>query len=403
MKIVIFVPEFFSLSQTFIIRKVKALAERGESVTVVSFGDSRNKAHKEILKDARNANVINIPSDNGTPLRRILVWVFLGVKALLTSPGDTYAFWKQARHYGSWKDRLKQFRKLLGLVGIRGDVYQFEFGDLAANYIDYLKSNAKPCIVSFRGADIDIYPHLNPQLKHVYQEVIEHADRIHCVSEAIANRASQWGDKRKFFINRPSVDASIFEPAALANRDPNMILSVARLKWKKGLNYALLAVAQLIPDFPSLRYVIVGEGQAKDELLFYAADLGIRNHVEFYGRASVDEVKNLLGRTSIFLLSSLEEGISNAVLEAMSMEVPVVTTDAGGMAEAVTNGVEGFVVPRYDPDAIAENLKLLLVDEKLRLEIGSAARQRILREFTIERQAQVFLDEYYALKRQNEA
>ena len=394
MKIVIFVPEFFSLSQTFIIRKVRALAERGESVTVVSFSDSRNKAHKEILKDVRNVNVINIPSDNGTPFRRILVWVFLGVKALLTSPGDTCAFWKLTRHYGSWKDRLKQFRKLLGLVGIRGDVYHFEFGDLAAAYIDYLKSFARPCIVSFRGSDINTYPLANPELASLYREVILHADRIHCTSEEIAHRVAELGGSHKAFINHPAIDASFFAPDSNSTRDPNLVVTVGRLKWVKGLTFALLAISKLVREFPNLHYVLVGDGPSRDELAFYVDNLGIQKNVEFYGRASTGEVKNLLGKASVFLLSSISEGVSNAVLEAMAMEVPVVTTDAGGMAEAIDNGVEGFVTPRYDPTMLAERVKQLLSNEDLRKKIGKNARQRILRDFTIERQVEVFLTEY---------
>jgi len=146
-----------------------------------------------------------------------------------------------------------------------------------------------------------------------------------------------------------------------------------------------------------LHYVLVGDGPSRDELAFYVDNLGIQKNVEFYGRASTGEIKKLLGQASVFFLSSISEGVSNAVLEAMAMEVPVVTTDAGGMVEAINNGVEGFVVPRYDPTLLAARVKQLLSDESLRQRIGRNARRRVLHDFTIERQVEIFLNEYSSL------
>jgi len=93
----------------------------------------------------------------------------------------------------------------------------------------------------------------------------------------------------------------------------------------------------------------------------------------------------------VFLLSSLSEGISNAALEAMACGLPVVTTDCGGMREAVTDGIEGFVVPVRDPEAMAEALLRLWKDPELRRRMGEAARERVLREFRLDQQISAFL------------
>ena len=98
----------------------------------------------------------------------------------------------------------------------------------------------------------------------------------------------------------------------------------------------------------------------------------------------------------MFVLSSLSEGISNAALEAMACGLPVVTTDCGGMREAIRDGVEGFVVPMRDPDAIAVALVRVASDEGLRQRIGQAARQRIVEAFSIERQIRAFQALYEA-------
>ena len=88
----------------------------------------------------------------------------------------------------------------------------------------------------------------------------------------------------------------------------------------------------------------------------------------------------------MFLLSSVSEGISNAALEAMACGLPLVTTDCGGMREAVRDGIDGFVVPLRDPRAMAAALARLARDEGLRQTMGNAARQRIVEHFSIETQ-----------------
>jgi colanic acid/amylovoran biosynthesis glycosyltransferase len=398
MKITIFVGRFPSPSQTFIVRKVKALAEKGEFVEVISFGRPQFKSHKKLVDNVKNIQIVYLPRDKGSNFQRVLAYSYLLCRGILKSPKDIYMFWGLARRFHPRNARSKYMRNYLGVVGLRSDIYHFEHGNLAAQYIDFIKTSAKPCVVSFRGSDINTYPYANKELKSLYKEVIEYADRIHCTSKAIARKVANYGGLKKKFVNYPSTDTSVFNPFGISKRDPYLIITVSRLNWVKGMEYALLAISQLVTDFPNIHYVIVGDGPSKDGLLFYTADLGIENNVEFYGRTSISEIKSLLGKASIFLLPSLSEGVSNAALEAMAMEVPVVTTDAGGMVEAVTDGVEGFVVPRYNPFALKEKIALLLNDGELRSRMGQRGRERVIREFTIERQVQVFIKEYEAMK-----
>src|SRR5690606_8375069 len=99
----------------------------------------------------------------------------------------------------------------------------------------------------------------------------------------------------------------------------------------------------------------------------------------------------------IFVLSSHSEGIANAVLEAMACGLPVVTTDCGGMREVITNGVDGFVVPVRDPQAMADALETLMMNKTLRTTIGAAARPRIIESFTLDQQAEQFLSFYQSV------
>jgi colanic acid/amylovoran biosynthesis glycosyltransferase len=126
-------------------------------------------------------------------------------------------------------------------------------------------------------------------------------------------------------------------------------------------------------------------------VLYTIHDLDLQDHARLLGRLPAVEVRARLQRADAFVLSSLSEGISNAVLEAMSCAVPVVTTDCGGMREAVDDGVEGFVVPVRDAATMADALQKLAASPGLRERMGRAGRARIEREFTLDRQAAAFV------------
>jgi glycosyltransferase involved in cell wall biosynthesis len=297
------------------------------------------------------------------------------------------------------RERWYYLRRLYGLAGLeRADVYHFEFGGLAAYFLDVLDLY-RPCVVSLRGSDISIYPLGNPEYAQNLKQALSLADKIHCVSQAVQREAaSLLGSLEKMFVNYPSVDTAFFSPLDVP-RQGNLVVTVSRFHWKKSLPTALMAVALLRRDCPDVRYVLVGDGtlEERTELAFHVHDLGIAEHVEFHGPASAEEVRELLAQASVFVLPSVSEGLPNSVLEAMAMEVPVVVTDAGGMPEAVADGVEGFVVPRRDYRALAEKIETLLRNPGLAREMGKKGRERVLRQFTLERQIETFLRVYQEL------
>jgi colanic acid/amylovoran biosynthesis glycosyltransferase len=137
---------------------------------------------------------------------------------------------------------------------------------------------------------------------------------------------------------------------------------------------------------------IIGEGVDRQRLLFGIQDLGLSDCVRLSGGLPADVVRERLQNADLFLLSSVSEGLSNAALEAMATGLPVVTTDCGGMREAVSDGVEGFVVPVRDVERMAAALGRLAEDAELRVRMGAAARVRVLKEFTLEGQVRAFTE-----------
>src|SRR5206468_794394 len=103
--------------------------------------------------------------------------------------------------------------------------------------------------------------------------------------------------------------------------------------------------------------------------------LKLHDHVELLGAKSRSEVKLLMENSDIYLLPSVYEGIANVALEAMSMELPVVSTRSGGMQEVITHEKDGLLADVYDHETLAQNLFALLQSEDLRLLLGKAARR----------------------------
>jgi glycosyltransferase involved in cell wall biosynthesis len=168
----------------------------------------------------------------------------------------------------------------------------------------------------------------------------------------------------------------------LGDRQPVM-LQVARFHPVKDHATALRALAEVVKQVPETVLLLAGDGEKRGELEQLTESLGIARHVKFLGVRG--DVPDLMAAADVFMLSSLSEGISVTLLEAMGCELPIATTDVGGNSEVVADGVTGLLSPRGDPRRLAENLVTLLRDEPMRRGFGAAGRARLLELFTQER------------------
>jgi colanic acid/amylovoran biosynthesis glycosyltransferase len=141
----------------------------------------------------------------------------------------------------------------------------------------------------------------------------------------------------------------------------------------------------------------LGTSPEQQRVVHTVADLGLEQHVSLGGEATPEQVSRRLATADIMLHSSLAEGIPNVVLEAMACAVPVVTTDCGGVSEAITDGVEGYVVVAREPEQLAGALRRLSADAELRKRMGEAGRARVRSSFTLAVQVQQFLTMYQEL------
>ena len=165
--------------------------------------------------------------------------------------------------------------------------------------------------------------------------------------------------------------------------DTPVVGCVANLTPKKDHAGLLEAIGQVRVRIPEVVLLLIGTGPLEEELRAKAQQQDLDGTVRFLG--SRDDVQRLLPALDVFVLGSRYEGLPISLLEAMAAEVPCVATSVGGIPEAVTDGVEGRLVPAGDPGALAHALTELLQDPQLRSTMGAAGRQRVVDDFSIDR------------------
>jgi len=152
-----------------------------------------------------------------------------------------------------------------------------------------------------------------------------------------------------------------------------LVATVANLRREKAYPDLLAAARQVLDAGLAVRFVAVGQGPLEAEIADLHARLGLGSHFTLLGYRS--DVLRILGAADVFALASVHEGLPVAVMEALALGLPVVATAVGGLPEAVTDGVEGLLVPAGRPDLLAAALSRVVSDPDLRLRLSAAARR----------------------------
>jgi len=168
-------------------------------------------------------------------------------------------------------------------------------------------------------------------------------------------------------------------------KDEKVVGVVGSLYPVKGHKYLLAAIPQILKIHPHTTFLIVGRGELELPLKEEVNRCALQNRVRFLGFR--DDVSALLSIMDVFVLPSLSEGLSIALLEAMAAGKPVVATNVGGNPELVADGESGYAVPPRDPDALAAKLQVLLTDKRRALKLGENGRKRVQEKFSLQAMA----------------
>jgi glycosyltransferase involved in cell wall biosynthesis len=199
--------------------------------------------------------------------------------------------------------------------------------------------------------------------------------------------------RRKVRLIRNGIDLAPFPPPdPAARRGPVRAIHVARLNLIKDQTTLLEAVRLMADRVPDFRLTVVGDGPRREDLLADRDRLGLRDRVDFLGERA--DVPALLAQADLFVLSSLQEGLSLTLLEAMAAGLAVVATDVGGNREVVVPGETGLLVPSRSPDRLAEAILACVRDPAATREMGRRGRSRVEREFGLDATVQQYENLY---------
>ncbi|MFN8643946.1 MAG: glycosyltransferase [Candidatus Binatia bacterium] len=159
-----------------------------------------------------------------------------------------------------------------------------------------------------------------------------------------------------------------------------VIGSLTRMRVRKGVEEFLRATGAICRARPEVHVVIAGDVEMDDEVRALVAEVGLGDRLHLLGRRS--DVPEVLSAFDVFVLSSHGEGMSNAILEAMAMQRPVVATGVGGTVEVVDEGSTGYLVPARDPEALAAGIARVLDAPQRGDAMGARGRQVVVDRFS---------------------
>jgi len=343
MRILFVVGYFPVLSETFITNQITKLIDRGHEVFIYSF---RKGNFKKVHADVNKYHLVKRTS------------------------------------YGRFPRKAKPFDIIYCQFGIQGVKL------LRAKKRYKFKSKLVTC---FRGSDISCYLRRRPR---AYRALLGGGggDLFLPVCKFFKKKLiKQKCNPHKIVVHHSAIDCEKFsyKKRTLNPGERIHIVTVGRLVEKKGMKYAIRAIAKLVKKYPHIKYTIVGDGPLREELVLLIKMLKLEDRVTLYGAATHDEVVKILNKAHLFLHPSIkgsdgnEEGIPNSLKEAMACGIPVVSTFHAGIPELVEDGVSGLLVLQRNSGELAKKMEYLIVHPEKWVSMGKAGRKKIEREFEI--------------------
>jgi glycosyltransferase involved in cell wall biosynthesis len=217
-------------------------------------------------------------------------------------------------------------------------------------------------------------------------------DRVVAISEGIGRVLLSEGlPAAKLRVVRSAVDARPYQRppdrpwfrAEFGLAEGSFAIGVvAQLISRKGHRFLLQAMPGLIERFPMLHAICFGKGPAEDELRELIGTLGLEGRVHLAGFR--DDLPRILPCLDLLVHPALMEGLGVSLLQAASAGVPIVASRAGGIPEAVHDGLNGVLVPPGDVEALGGAISRVLGDKDLARRMGEAGRERVAREFSVD-------------------
>jgi len=339
-RILYFVKSFSPISETFVYDQVKGISQWAEVLVVCL----RRENQAIFPFDA----VQEIPIQERSFKERFKRKLF---------KQNIYLNFSHPKFKASLKTILDQFQPQL---------IHCHFGIQALRLTDNLQDFSIPVIITFHGYDASQYLKLYPVYRAKLRKLFKRKNIFPLsVSKAIQqNLIDHQIDSPHHKVLYNGIDPNFFKREKTA-ATPFTFLQIARLTEKKGSIYTLLAFKKLISQFPDFkgRLIMAGDGPLRQSLLENIQQLGLSDFVDLQGSINRTGVRKLMSTANVFVQHSIRaangdtEGLPMTIMEAMAMELPILSTVHAGIPELVEHTVNGFLVEEKEVDAYARYMK----------------------------------------------
>ncbi len=394
MRVAFILGAFPAVSKTFIINQITGLMDRGHLVFVFATKRGRKELFSE---DVDRYNLINItrytPNIPKSRIVRILAALKLILKYLKQKPFVLLCCLYIFKYRDDIPDFNLVYRAIPFLKNGSYDIIHCQFGThgLKAVRLRELGFIRGKVITSFRGRDLSRY--LRIKGNRVYTELFAKGDLFLPVSDYFKDKLIELGcNEKKILVHRSGIDCSKFNYFERKPIDDGSIqlLSIGRLVEKKGFEFSIKAVAQVImKNKYKLKYTIIGDGPMMDYLSSLIIELKANNSIVLLGARSHEEVIKSLYKSHVFIAPSFtaadgdQEGIPNVLKEAMATGMPVISTHHSGIPELVKDGSSGFLVPERNIDGLCEKILYLSEHPSVWPEMGKKGRNMVKEYYDI--------------------
>ena len=399
---------FPTLSKTFIINQITALIDEGHEVDIYARSPgNESKTHPAVVRyQLGRRTYYDRLSEVG--------WVrSLQTPGLLLKHGhkQPLAVFRalNGKKYGRAANSLRLLHLAIPYLGKQPyDIVHCHFGNngiksLAVRQLGLLQGKL---IVTFHGGDLT--KDIQEKGDRIYDELFQQGDLFLPISEHWREKLIELGcPPEKIRVHRMGIDCRSFAPIerspvkqAVATsssycpssqrKQPLKLISVCRLTEKKGLEYSIRAVARLAAKYYPVEYSIIGDGELKTQLQQLIDSLNLNHRIKLIGWQEKSAVIALLQAADVLLAPSVtaqngdREGIPVALMEAMAMGLPVLSTIHSGIPELVEDGVSGFLVAEKDIEGLVEKLKRLSNYPLSRQQMGLAGARKVRESYNID-------------------
>ena len=392
MKIAFLVWRFPVLSEPFILNQITGLIDRGHEVDIYACSVDRDgsvnnsQVHPIVKQYHLLERTYYAPRRPKNQWLRLLKAYGLLWRNFAENPFKCLQLFNSSE-YGNQAKSLKLFYRAIPFLSKgKYDIIHCQFGTLGPVALMLRQAGIiqGKIVTTFRG--IDISRHVREQGIHVYDRLFAEGDFFLANCEFFQNRALALGcSPQKILVHGSGIDCHKFtyKPRFFPEDGRVKIATIGRLVEKKGIEYAIRAIAKIAKIHPNIEFNIMGDGPLKEHFQQLITELKLTNIVKLLGWKEQPEIIEILNNSHIFIAPSVtasdgnQDAPVNTLKEAMAMGLPVISTFHGGIPELVEDGVSGFLVPERDSDVIADKLNYLISHPQVWQSMGTAGRIRV--------------------------